>query len=366
MSVPTILFQPPNHRGLGHISRLLAIALATRDACANVRTPFLIDGHAHGLVEAYGLPHVSLVPGHDLYDTPVWSAWPMSERQGLAMDVALALIRHAKPDLLVFDCFPNPAVVHAGMERRLPIVLCLRKSRQMAAYFDMLRPFWPVVELVLVAHAEGECEVPAALRSRTVFTGPIVRPAPPGPPVEPPVPLGDKLVVITGGGGGIPETVHFYNLAIDAFARAREREPALSAYLVAGPLFTGWSRLKMTKDLRVVPFDPHLSQTLARAGLIVCQGGYNTVSEILPLGVPVVCMPAGTLADDQFERAEIAARRTPNFHAYTGDDPAALASLMLNGLSAGRTAMPDGPSATAGARTAATRLLDMLSARRTA
>jgi hypothetical protein len=42
--VPTILFQPPNRIGLGHMSRLIAIALAVRQTAPGTRTPFVIEG----------------------------------------------------------------------------------------------------------------------------------------------------------------------------------------------------------------------------------------------------------------------------------------------------------------------------------
>jgi UDP-N-acetylglucosamine--N-acetylmuramyl-(pentapeptide) pyrophosphoryl-undecaprenol N-acetylglucosamine transferase len=334
MTRRTILFQPPNHIGLGHISRLIAVALAVRDAGSNCRLPFVIEGHGHGLVEAHGLPWLSVPSRHELEETPNWAAFDKASRRLLAFDLALSLVQVLAPDLIVFDCLPNPAMLNAALERQVPIAICLRKAKDMCLYFEQIAALTPAIQLILIAHDEGECEVPAELRSRTRFTGPIARPCPAVRARASQTHAG-PLVVITGGGGGYPGCVDFYNLALAAFAHARRQQPNLNGALIAGPLFTDWWQLRLVEGIRCLPFDPHLSETLADAGLVVCQAGYNTVTEIASLGVPALCMPAERVVDDQFERARAAA--SSSFQVYEGTDVEELARRLLNGVRTGQT-----------------------------
>jgi UDP-N-acetylglucosamine--N-acetylmuramyl-(pentapeptide) pyrophosphoryl-undecaprenol N-acetylglucosamine transferase len=353
----TILFQPPNRIGLGHISRLIAIALAVKAADPEVRLPFVIEGHGHGLIEASGLPHFCLPSSYDLYETAQWAQWDRSERQIMLLDVASSLVQALAPELIVFDCFPNSAMVNAALEYRIPVAIVLRKARQMSDYFDRILALSSAVQLILIAHGEGQCEVPASLRARTRFTGQIVRAALPprerdgdgegGGHAEAP------HIVISGGGGGYPGTVEFYSLALSAFARVRQQMPHVTGLLVTGPLFEEWKRLRLVDGIKVLPFDPRLSETFARASLVVCQAGYNTVSEVLSHGVPAICVPAERLADDQFERARQSASGHTSFQVYEGSDADAFAALMLAALhrpraSAARSAdVPDGHAAPA-------------------
>lgn len=366
MKRATILFQPPNHIGLGHISRLLAIALAVREQRADLLLPFVVEGHGHGLIEAHRFPHLSAVGTYDFYETPHWSGWEPRRRHLMMLELASAQIRALAPDLIVFDCFPHTGIATAAIEQRIPIAICLRQAKNMNVYFQPLKALWSSVHRILIPHDPGTCDVPAELLPRTRFTGPIVRPRPPQP--ASPDPSARRTpgaaaapVIITGGGGGYAGTVDFYNLACRAFALARRQQPSLQGTLVAGPLFSDWSRLDLVEGLRVVPFDPDLSGTFASAGLVICQAGYNTVSELLSLGVPALCVPAERGYDDQFERARRSADASALFRMYAGADPQACADLMLTLLQVDRRP-PQVADTARGARIAADSLIELLPA----
>jgi predicted glycosyltransferase len=227
----------------------------------------------------------------------------------------------------------------------------------MNRYFDRLTAMRVPLELVLIAHDEGACTVPDEMRPRARFIGPVERRTE-ATPVSSAASLDRPLVVISGGGGGYPGTVDFYNLALAGFERARQHTPELAALLVAGPLFTEWRQLRLVDRVRVLPFDPHLSDLFASADVIVCQAGYNTVAEVLSSGVPTICVPAPRGADDQFERAALAAT-SPTFRTYEGADPIAFGQLLLDAIAAGRTASSPRPVMPGAAR-AAEHLLGLL------
>jgi UDP-N-acetylglucosamine--N-acetylmuramyl-(pentapeptide) pyrophosphoryl-undecaprenol N-acetylglucosamine transferase len=369
----TIVFQPPNHIGLGHISRLLAIALAVRELDPRVRLPFVVGGHAHGLLEAHEVFHLALPLVRDGQVLTSATGWENAELHRIARDLAAAMMHTLAPDLVVFDCFPNEVVLDVVRARRLPVVICLRKSRQMAPFFEAIRHHGALVRAILIPHPPGECEIPADLLPKTHFTGPITRPfsldadAPSrqrGNADERP---SRRQVIVTGGGGGYPGTVEFYNLALDACARVRETVPAraLDILLVAGPLFTHWTDLQLPADVRVIPFDPHLSARLGQADTVICQGGYNTMAELVALGVPAICVPAERGSDDQFERARTLAAEHTQMQTYEGSDGGELATLIVRGLETGRTRTDASTPSTSspGAQVAARLLVSLLRTR---
>jgi predicted glycosyltransferase len=228
----------------------------------------------------------------------------------------------------------------------------------MDAFFEAVTPLLPAVRLILVPHEAGAFEVPAEWRSRTVFTGSIVRPSPGDASIA--ARAHARRVVITGGGGGYPGTVDFYNLAIQAAVHARAAHPSMEILLVAGPLFTDWWHLSLADGIRVIPFDPGLSQTFASADVVLCQAGYNTVAELIALGVPSIAVPAPRDHDDQFERAIASAKSSSCFEVYSGDSPEAFGRLIVHALQRGpvsaRVVQP-----APGARSAAASLLNLLS-----
>jgi hypothetical protein len=75
-----VLFQAPNSIGLGHISRLAAIALAMKGLLPDLPFAFLIEGVDHGLLASLGLPWLSLPKVAQVVEGPEWSVWPIDHR----------------------------------------------------------------------------------------------------------------------------------------------------------------------------------------------------------------------------------------------------------------------------------------------
>jgi len=305
----SILFQAPNGIGLGHISRLAAIALALRQRHPQIRSMFLLEGGSHHLLESLDIPYLS-VPNRGVLASGSWAQWTPDEQLGLITKIASAIIRSVKPRSIVFDSFPVRAVAEVAIQLKVPIVLSLRKMRDMAGYFADIEAADRFLDLVIFPHERGEIVVPDWLAHKSRFVGNVVRPT-----VIAQVPQNTragKLVIITGGGGGYAGTVDFYNRALTALANCRNRYPSLEVTLIAGPLFQQWKNLELIAGVRVVPFAPDLPVLLAEADLVICQAGYNTIAEILQLGVPAICLPAPRPGDDQFERAKHAAFSSEN------------------------------------------------------
>jgi predicted glycosyltransferase len=347
---PTILFQAPNGIGLGHINRMAAIALAIRQREPDAMLPFVLQGGSHSLLETARLTYISLPDGPMLFGAP-WGAAVLRE-------ASRQIIHGIGPELIVCDTIPHPPFISAAAEMKVPMALCARKTKDDRGYFQSLRKFDAVLDLVVIPHEPGEVDVPDHLRSRAHFVGNIVRPV---PTFEHRLTIrASKQLVITGGGGGAPKTVDFYNLALEAFARCRRKDPHVDCVMVTGPLFQDWWNLRITEHVRVIPSEPALRELMAQADLVICQAGYNTVSEIRQLDVPCICIPAPRVYDDQVARAAETAQSMPHFRVFRENDPDALSDLIEACLTAPRVAARDSQVSSDGAHRSATLLLHHL------
>lgn len=314
----TVLFHPPpNSIGLGHINRLSAIALALRELNESVRTPFVIDGGGHELLDVFGLPYVPLPASYAMEQTDRWKAWPPSERSSLMAEICRATIGSLDPQLAIFDCFPNHAVYFSILEHRVPIVLCLRQMKDLAHYLDAMRDFLPQVTSFLIPHEEGAFELPKILRNKSHFVGQIVRAH--SQPIERPI-SGNRKILISGGGGGFSETARFYNLAMAAVVELRKADRSFECRLITGPLFRDWLALELPTGFNVIPFEPDMFAALSAADLVICQAGYNTIAELEQVGTKAIVVPARRDHDDQFGRARIIASRNPQISIFEGSD----------------------------------------------
>ncbi len=321
----TVLFHPLNHIGLGHINRLAVIALALRELDKNVRTPFVVEEAAHVLLDALGLPYVPLPSSHAMSSSAAWAAWTEGERSALQARIAESVLRSVAPQAVVFDFLPNPAFADAVVKSEIPIVLCLREMRDLASYLAQTGSLLEHVRLIVVPHPPGTISLPENLAAKSCFVGQIARQAAPMPISEhdPAAPR----IVISGGGGGYPGTVEFYNFAMKALAALRGRYPALKAQLVAGPLFRDWFLLQSIDGLALIPFEPDTSSRFANADLVICQAGYNTVAELEQLRTRTVLLPAERQWDDQFARAGRVTGERKTFRVFRGKTPVELANL---------------------------------------
>jgi predicted glycosyltransferase len=311
----TILFQPPNHVGMGHISRLAAIALEIRQAVPDAQIPFVVSGGGHSLLESLDIPCIPLPEVGELWNT----------ESPLIASLVGTILDQLNPHVVVFDCFPLRLLAYAAIARGIPMVLCLRDMKEGAGYYFSEYPE-NTIRRVIVPHSSLEIDLPEDLNRKAIFVGTILRRSriqPAAVPME-----GKAQVVICGGGGGDPAMAQFYNLVLQAIAEARASR-SLDATLITGPLFQGWRRLKLIEGLRVIPFEPNLPSLLATADLVICQGGYNTLAEVTALGPTTICLPLATSSDDQFKRARQVSAAAPNFEVFAHSDPGELARLML-------------------------------------
>lgn len=358
-----IIFQPANHFGLGHVSRLLAIASVIRDRQPEAQVAFVLEGEgAHPLLDSAGFPYLALPESSHFCDDGIWTKWKGGDSTTVPFALAVAAIDRLQPDAIVFDSFPYMPMLRSAVSFGVPVVLCARQTRNDRAYFRNISAYSAMLQLLLLPHEPGTVDVPIELVSRSRYVGTIIRE--PIPNQRHRATDSPADVIVTGGGGGIPRTVDFYNLAIAAFVRCRAaRHPGLTCTLVAGPLFHEWRELCLADGVRVVPYEPNLQMLMAAARLVVCRAGYNTTAELAGTSVPCISVPATTTQDDQVERARDLAARSPLYHTYLGNDPQTLAELVDKCLTSPIARRQHAEIRGNGAQLAATAILDMIGTR---
>ncbi len=118
---------------------------------------------------------------------------------------------------------------------------------------------------------------------------------------------GEKLVVVTTGGGGDGYAV------MDTFLTMLESEkqpPSFKTIFITGPFMPRKERDDISDrarklGLRAWHFYRRMEEILAAADLVVGMGGYNTVCEILTQGTPSLIIPREKPRKEQLIRAQM-------------------------------------------------------------
>lgn len=291
LTSPRVLFHVRNRRGLGHMMRGLNVAQALRERAPQARLKF------------------------HLRAAPAAGFWP----QGVDYVVQgggdpVACVAAFGPHVQVFDTMLPDADELARLHRAAPasrFAFVMRRclpQEQLAIY---AHPALASMDLLLVPHTPEEfgLPVPADLRPRCHFVGPIAR----LPSAQAQACLGAKYGLATGdflltstvGGGGFADQADtFFNTV----RRVHERlctQLGASAWrhiVVLGPNFAGG--FPPSAGMSVVPFEPDLINLLALSDLVVAEGGYNTVSELVMTRTPALFLPSVRGKDDQFGRVQ--------------------------------------------------------------
>jgi predicted glycosyltransferase len=123
---------------------------------------------------------------------------------------------------------------------------------------------------------------------------------------------GDQpLIVVTVGGGG--DGFDLLKTYYDALAMDQDLA-GMHSLLVTGPLMTRSKcdllcNISRGEHLHQLKFTPDLVSYLAAADLVVSMAGYNTVCEILSLGVRALLVPRVKPRQEQLLRAQLLAER---------------------------------------------------------
>lgn len=358
-------------RGLGHVSRLTAIANELMKADKEIQPLLLTDGAASSLPWPIDFPVFSL-PGLDALVGSRWLRWGPSPVWSLVRHVLAGLIDGFRPHLLVHDTVIWDPLRLACGGRPVGQALVLRQRRDLDSYFTRYASRLASLNLILlVGEAAGDATAGwVGMPARVRQIAPIVRHdrealRPDESRRRYSVAEHENLVVITVGGGDFGEAGDVLQAALDAAAACREQLGSHRVIAVAGPLSDsgatrrGGSEAGQCDHVTVVRSDTQLSDLFAAARIVVCEGGYNTLLEVADVGVPAVCIPSPRPFDDQYARAMAMARA--GYHVFLAQPTVtSIADHVSSVLQRPLAPFVPGPTRFTGAREAAHALLDVL------
>lgn len=301
MAGPRIVFYAVNGLGLGHVTRLLAIARALRRQSPEAEILFITSSEADGVIYREGFAAVKL-PSKTIREQ---CGLGRSTYLKMAQSVTWSALSSFNPDVLVVDTYPS-----GSFEELIPVlrwrqknVFVFREQRRKTFQSNLLYATLPLYDLLIVPHDQVEQvgELPEPAKARAV--GPILirerHELLPRAAARRALGLPEDGLLFYGsfGGGGDPEAAR----ALELTAQAVRSLPDAHLVLGAGPLLREVP--DAGADVTVLGGRYPMLDVLPAFDGAVAAAGYNTVHELLFAGVASTLVPFGRVLDDQETRA---------------------------------------------------------------
>ncbi len=298
-----ILIYAINGTGLGHLNRTLVLARAAREHDPGAKIVFAVASPMSWLVQAAGFPVIKVMDRSHALGAHVLCA----HRRKHLNAVFTPLIEDFRPTAFVVDLTIDATLFKTASDAGAKVAAVLRKPRPSALRELALSAGARKVDRFLIPHPASEfsvAELPFNLRSRGHQLGPVVKTVQHDRVQE----MTERyrraerrLVVASVGGGGYEES----RRTIAIVEEAAQRTPQWDWVIVYGPFLLEKAQDDEGGHVKRLRFEPALFELCATADAVVCNAGYNTITELESLGTPAVVIPVkGTGRDDQFERAK--------------------------------------------------------------
>lgn len=296
---PRILFYAVNGLGLGHVTRLLAIADALRKERPEAQVLFITTSEADAVIAREGFAAVKL-PSKNLAGQ---SRLQPGVYMKLAHTVVVNTVAAFNPAILVADTFPAGAVQEllptlSWAMRRVFVFRAQHAERARDVFFQSALARY---DLCLIPHAEGSEDVPIPDSVRSVWTGDIfLRERSQAWSREKArfylgLPQNAKILYVAFGGGGDEEFVNALASTVAAAEGIGWTLAVADAPLARANLPACSDRL-----FRVSHYP--MAECFFAFDAAVSAAGYNTVNELMHFGIPSILIPFPRGFDDQFAR----------------------------------------------------------------
>lgn len=317
--------------GLGHLRRCRAIAHALVGAHEHLSVLILSGSPIIGSFDFRSRVDFVRIPGVIKHRNGEYTSLKLHIDTEATMAMRESIIQHTAiefdPDLFIVDKEPLglrgevESTLDAMKQRGTPCVLGLRDVMDEPA---LLVPEWerkkamPALEKFydeIWVYGREEIynplvglEVPAAVRSKMVYTGYLPRMTATqtlSPRAGMITDTDTPFVLVTTGGGGDGEALIDWTLS----AYEKDRNLPYPAVMVLGPFMSPdgqaefHQRAQELDDVEVLTFDAHMEALIDRAVGVVAMGGYNTFCEILSYDKPAIIVPREMPRKEQLIRA---------------------------------------------------------------
>ncbi|MCK5195654.1 MAG: glycosyltransferase [Desulfobulbaceae bacterium] len=320
--------------GLGHIRRTMAIASHLRSPNTNI---LILTGSP--LAGRFSFPQqidFVRIPGMIKKTNEEYLPLSIKINPRHALDIRQSIIKATaktfQPHLFIVDKEPlglkkEVLPTLKWMRRNQPDTRTVLGLRDIMDDAETVKKSWKkkgIYEILDTLYSEvwtygirdfynpiEEYDIPENISQKMQFTGYIPRKVPNREEVKKEkqrnsIREGQKLVVITTGGGGDGYPV------MDAFLsmlESQKRPFPFASILITGPFMPRRKRAKIFKRARKLGilafhFYRQMEKILAAADLVVCMGGYNTLCELMSQKTVTLLIPRETPRKEQLIRAK--------------------------------------------------------------
>lgn len=293
-----VLWHAIDGLGLGHVTRLVAIARALREQEPLWEHLFLTNSDADVLIERAGFPAFKL-PSRVTLARVTRASLHTKLAQAATLSVAIAY----DPHILISDTLPAGSYYELLPLLRWPIfrVFIFREQQPSAAESPAFQQLLEAFHLIVVPHRRPVMKRFCPPGSLVRWSGEILS-------VDRTTALGRvaarrRLGLKSGGrvwlvtsGGGLRRGHEFVRAAVDAIRRIDK-----DAQIAYAPGAFG-VRDNLPQWCKLVDVYP-LARYLRAFDAAVATAGYNTFNELMHFGIPTAFIPMARRIDDQAARA---------------------------------------------------------------
>ncbi|MFT7581406.1 MAG: UDP-N-acetylglucosamine--N-acetylmuramyl-(pentapeptide) pyrophosphoryl-undecaprenol N-acetylglucosamine transferase [Myxococcota bacterium] len=305
-----IVLYAVNGSGMGHVTRLLAVARWLRRYVTLLegRTPeivFLTSSEATGVLLNAGFASFKLPSKGVVRD----AGMNMVSYRRQAKHFVWQVLGTMSPDLIVVDTFPSGSFdeLFQVLDGPFRKGLILREVKPEYAAQPVFRAALSLYDMIVVPHDRERTRVPATPKGKPVtFTGEVLQ-------LERAegldaaacrallgVPEGKRLVYVSAGGGGDGGSEAALRCIVETLARW----PDVHVIVGAGPLYRGQ---RLGGAALTWWTEPQVACLFGGIDAAISAAGYNTFHELLYFGVPTAFYAQSKIADDQQLRVRRAA-----------------------------------------------------------
>ncbi|WP_027002283.1 glycosyltransferase [Hugenholtzia roseola] len=315
-----ILFYAVNGLGLGHLTRLLAIARELRKKDPNLTPLFFVSSEAAQVVYQEGFACYK-VPSKTSAQLVGLSRKKLTQSY---LQILHALIGIYQPKAIVVDTFPLGALQELGgilgANLGMKKVFIHREQKNLTLQKIQIQNFY---DLIIAPHRENTAQIPVPDSKKLCWAGEILirNTAELLPREEARKIIGvlaqKKLLFVNLGGGGDKTTLENYEIIFEKILDFKKKNKNLifDIFFPQAPLsMRGTTSLSMAAaaleaegiSIFQKEYYPIAELMLAFDGAISA-AGYNTFHELLQAQVPTLFLPKARGYDDQMARAQKAA-----------------------------------------------------------
>ncbi len=297
-----ILFYAVNGLGLGHVTRLLAIAREIRALRPAAQILFLTSSEADSVIYDEGFPAVK-VPSKNIARE---SGLPARIHVRLLQETAWSVFSSFNPNITIVDTFPMGFAYELDPVlkwRTSKFVFIYRRRREEKARKKSFQAELSRYDLLIVPHEKQQFGIAIPPRVKSIFAGKIIiRSKKDLLPVdrvieEHGLPADKKRVLITLGGGGQERLEEIIANILDIL----KDYPGLHPVVAHGNLLR---RLHTGGTCTVIKQYFPLCRLYNAFDYVIAGCGYNTVNELLYFNKPALFLPFERQVDDQEKRAQ--------------------------------------------------------------